>query len=192
MIVNLIVVDDFYDEVNSVRKFALEQPFERYGNYPGKRTENFLGDVLKNRIQSIIEPYAGKVTDWNEDVSYTGSFQLTTSNDKSWVHSDTIGNWGGVLFLTPDAPLSAGTAFYKSKLDGSLGYHDYFKWKYYSKDNPGVRNDITKWEKINEVGNVYNRLMLFRSYQWHCALDYFGQDNETGRLTQVFFLRTEK
>ena len=52
--------------------------------------------------------------------------------------------------------------------------------------------DKTYWELVNEVHNIYNRLILFRSDQWHAPMNYFGCDNETGRLTQVFFFTTEQ
>ena len=39
MKLNLVVVDDFYDNVNEVREFALTQEFSVEGNYPGVRTQ---------------------------------------------------------------------------------------------------------------------------------------------------------
>ena len=50
---------------------------------------------------------------------------------------------------------------------------------------------MTKWELVNQVSNVYNRLILFRADQWHTSQVYFGNTMETGRLTQVFFFTTE-
>ena len=32
------VVDNFYDDPNAVRRFALEQEYPIQGNYPGRRT----------------------------------------------------------------------------------------------------------------------------------------------------------
>ena len=48
--------------------------------------------------------------------------------------------------------------------------------------------DLTKWEKITEVANVYNRLILYDALQFHMSLDYFGTDKNDGRLFQTFFL----
>ena len=47
--------------------------------------------------------------------------------------------------------------------------------------------DLTKWEKITEVANVYNRLILYDARQFHMSLDYFGNDMYDGRLFQTFF-----
>ena len=117
---------------------------------------------------------------------------MTTSVERSWVHSDNVNKnylieenrWGGVLYLTPDAPLEAGTSFYRSKLNNSIYNHDNDELNQYSQD-------MTKWEVAGEVKNIYNRLILFRGDQWHSSTTYFGQDHETGRLTQVFFFHTE-
>jgi len=180
----LIVIDDFYNNPDGVRDFALAQNFEVVGNYPGKRTNNFINDSTKEGIQEIILPYSGQVVDWLDGPEgYTGSFQLTTCTDMTWVHSDSYNNWGGVLYLTPDAPIEGGTGFFRSKVDGSLRGND---WN----DLPGA--DFTKWELVAEVGNVYNRLILFAADQWHSSMRYFGDNMYNGRLTQVFFFHTER
>ena len=189
---NLIIVDDFYNNVDEVRKFALSQPFDVKGNYPGVRTGCLINDSTRENIQKIVEPHGGKITDWLESDEYTGSFQITTAKERSWVHSDNVNKnyvieenrWGGVLYLTPDAPLEAGTSFYRSKLNNSIYNHNNDELNQYSQD-------MTKWEVASEVKNIYNRLILFRGDQWHSSTTYFGQDHETGRLTQVFFFHTE-
>ena len=64
MRVNLLVIDDFYSNVDEVRKFALSQKFLVEGNYPGFRTEPFLNESTKKQISYHLEPHAGKVLDW--------------------------------------------------------------------------------------------------------------------------------
>lgn len=184
---NLIVVDNFYQNVDDVRKFALSQEFSVEGNYPGYRTASFLNESTKNNIERLILPHAGKVINWlqTEPDSYSGAFQISYACHKSWVHTDNANNWAGVLFLTPNAPLEGGTGFYRSKINGSI---------YGDSDDPVCCNnaeDMTKWELVSEVHNVYNRLILFQADQWHTSQVYFGNTMETGRLTQVFFFTTE-
>lgn len=41
MYTNLIVVDNFYSDVDSVRQLALSQEYSVRGNYPGLRTKSF-------------------------------------------------------------------------------------------------------------------------------------------------------
>ena len=109
MRVETLIVDQFYDDVDEVREFALAQEFTTRGNFPGQRTVSFLNDSTKSTIQNIIKPFAGDVTWWGGD--YTGSYQYTVATDRSWIHSDYTTNWAGMVYLTPDAPLSSALFF---------------------------------------------------------------------------------
>ena len=59
MKVNLIIADDFYDDPDSVRNFALSQEFAVSGNYPGLRTKSFLNDSHKAVINALVSHAAG-------------------------------------------------------------------------------------------------------------------------------------
>ena len=89
-------------------------------------------------------------------------FQLIYEGAESWIHKDQGADWAGVLYLTPDAPLDSGTGIYND-------------------------ND----ELITAIGNVYNRLVLYKGNLNHSSiLPGFGNCPDTGRLTQVFFFKT--
>jgi hypothetical protein len=101
----------------------LTQEFSVKGNFPGQRTISYATDLIKDIIQKYIEPFGNKVTKFpcpkeekekekEKEEIYNGSFQYTTSRDRSWIHTYKWNNWAGVLFMTHDAPLSSGTAFY--------------------------------------------------------------------------------
>jgi hypothetical protein len=192
MNVNAICVDDFYNDVDEVRKMALGMEFGVRGNYPGQRTEPVFNQGVKDLINGIIRPYAGEITMWESE--YTGSFQYTTQRDRSWVHADQTTTWAGVLYLTPDAPLSGGTGLFRHKETGlemaprlADGSYDEATMSEIYKDS----QDMTKWEMTNFIGNVYNRLIIYRGDIFHTSLDYFGRDLEDGRLFQTFFFNTE-
>jgi len=178
---NLIVIDDFYSNPHEVRDHALSQDFHVEGNYPGKRTNSFLSSEIKKAIQYYLPEL---VKDWNDydTTSYSGAYQICTSRERTWIHTDSYNNWAGVLYLTPDAPVSGGTAFYKHRASNDVytveGDHGYDS------------QDYTKWEQVDFVGNVFNRLVLFNSKRYHASVDYFGKDLNDGRLIQVFFLST--
>ena len=191
MRVNALVIDDFYSDPDKVRNFALKQEFKVRGNYPGQRTESYLNDSMKKRLQEILYPYAGTITNWGGE--YTGSFQYTVSRDRSWIHADSTTDWAAVLYLTPDAPLSAGTGIFKHKATGLTNW-DYRNSnpEYLKTQPPGDDfQDMTKWEMVVKFGNVYNRLIMYRADNYHMSLDYFGNNLENGRLFQVFFFNTE-
>ena len=193
----LIIIDNFYNNPYDTRNYILKQDFFIKGNYPGQRTISFANEELKKIIQKYVEPFGGKITHFpmpKEDGSdahgiYNGSFQYTTSRDRSWVHIDGYNNWAGVVYLTPDAPLTAGTAFYhlydgttcKGDMDILGNKEEADKWS----------QDLTKWKEVDRVGNVFNRLILFNSNNFHMSRDYFGDTKENSRLFQVFFFSTE-
>lgn len=187
---SLIIVDDFYNNPMDTRNYILSQEFEVKGNYPGQRTISYASEELKEIIQNYIMPFAGKITDFpmNSD-TYNGSFQYTTSRDRSWIHVDGFNNWAGVLFMTPDAPLSAGTAFYRF-CDGTMGEKDQ-EFTKSKEETDKSSQDMTKWELVDRVGNVFNRLILFNSKNYHMSMDYFGDNKYNSRLFQVFFFSTE-
>ena len=194
----LIVIDNFYNNAYDTRKYILTQDFMVRGNYPGQRTISYANQYLKDIIQEYIMPFGGKITEFpmpKEDGSdasgiYNGSFQYTTSRDRSWVHIDGFNNWAGVLYMTPNAPLSSGTAFYKFN-DGTTCKRD-MEILDNKSDTDKFSQDMTKWQLVDKVGNVFNRLILFNSNRFHMSMDYFGDSKENGRLFQVFFFSTEK
>jgi len=91
--------------------------------------------------------------------------------------------------------LSAGTGLFRHKdtgltmapknKDGS--YNDELLSKIYNE-----AQDMTKWELVDNLANVYNRLVLYRGDHFHMSMDYFGQDLYDGRLFQTFFFNTER
>jgi hypothetical protein len=188
---NLMIIDNFYTNAMETRKYVLTQDFKVRGNYPGQRTESHANEHLKTMIEGYISHFAGKITKWpTEKEAYNGAFQYTTSRDRTWIHNDGWNNWAGVLYLTPNAPVSSGTGIFRFK-DGTrtVDEADARGNKQVLDDNS---QDYTKWEMVDQVGNIFNRLVLFNSKQYHASLDYFGTGKEDGRLFQVFFFSTER
>jgi len=210
--INLFVVDNFHPKPYELREFALKQDFNVDGNYPGHRTRSFLKDsdyplglvpfepgpnytsTMQQKIADVVRPFAGEVVWWGEE-EYTGAFQYTTAKDKSWIHVDHVTTWAAVLYLTPNAPITSGTGLFRHKLTGwtTEPYFDN------GTINENLKNliyedayDMTKWEMHSMVGNVFNRLVLYRANQWHQSLDYFGKDMYDGRLFMTFFFNTEQ
>ena len=181
---NIIVVDNFLNNPHEARAFALEQDFKEAGNYPGHRTAEDRNQSVMDTIANILRPHAGEITDFRGT-----QYQITTCAMKSWVHADVYNTWAGVLYLTPDAPPSAGTGLYRHKRTGL---------DVYPRDNQQLADEIdsdgsdyTKWELVEQVANKFNRLVLYRGDMYHSSLDYFGHGLEDGRLFQTFFISTE-
>ena len=188
-----ITIDNFYNNPDEVRDYILTQDFNITGNFPGKRTEPILNESTTEYISKLIS-HEGEV-DWANNKEYNGSFQYTTKNDTSWIHADEYNHWAGVLYLTPNAPLDSGTGIFKHKetglykiprmIDGSIDRE--LTNKIYND-----AGDISKWELVNYIGNVYNRLVIYQGDLFHTSLKYFGNNLEDGRLFQTFFFDTLK
>jgi len=180
MQLDLMIIDDFYTRPDAVREYALSQPFDIVGNFPGSRTAPYLPEDVKNSIQYWMK-FAGPITDWHQESGYNGCFQLATSNERTWIHADYYNNWAAVCYLTPDAPYTSGTGLFRHK---QTGQH-----RRVTQDHEGY--DYTKWDLFDRIGNKYNRLIIYRGDLFHASLDYFGSNSQDGRLFQTFFFNTE-
>jgi hypothetical protein len=179
MNLELMIIDNFYKDPDLIRKYALSQPFSIMGNFPGARTAPFLPEDVKNSIQRCMQ-FVGPVTDWLDKDGYTGCFQITTANDRTWIHADYNNKWAGICYLTPDAPYTGGTGLFRHR---ATGEHRRTKLDHES-------YDYTKWDLFDRIGNKYNRLIIYRGDLFHASLDYFGDTKENGRLFQTFFFNT--
>jgi len=183
-IASYIVVDHFYERPDEIRKFALNCEFKYHpNNHKGKRTDQcYRFDGLKERFEEII---GKKIINW-EKYGTNGCFQYCVGGDQLVYHCDDQ-QYAGVLFLTPDAPVQTGTCLFRSK-------HTH-KMKVPSEEHLVVFKkgylDSTEFEKVDTIGNVYNRIVLFDSKVIHAATEYFGNSKENGRLFQLFFFDLE-
>lgn len=191
---SVFIVDNFYNDPFETREFALSQEFDVPGNYPGRRTKSVFNQSVYDVIQNIVFNAGGKITRWDLD-QYTGSFQYTTSRDRSWIHADQTTKWAGVCYLTPNAPLSSGTGLFRHIPTGAEsaprnldGNYDYDLLNKINLDS----QDMTKWELVDRLANKFNRLVIYKGDFFHMSLDYFGQDKFDGRLFQTFFFDTER
>ena len=182
---SVIVIDNFYENPLEVREFALSQEFHRDQNhYPGNRSKSFANEQIRLKFDKYVSPFTGQITSFNTSRDYrnvNGAFQYTTSKDRSWIHRDSDTEWAAVIYLTPDAPLSSGTGFYIPKSQDTI-----------RKPYDITAYDITKWDLVDRIGNVFNRLILFNSKRYHSSMDYFGNSPQDGRLFQVFFFSCEQ
>lgn len=182
----IFVVDNFYEDPNMVRQYALQQEFNgdlRF--YKGKRT---IGRHSTPQIKQKFEEIMGEpITRWDTPSeefggSMNGVFQFCTPEDALVYHHDEQ-KWAAMIFLTPDAPLQTGTSFYRHKETGIKVAEDTDSFRAFS----GGYYDATKFELIDTVGNIYNRCVIFDARQIHAATEYFGQTKEDSRLFHIFF-----
>jgi len=187
---NLIIVDDFFEDPDSVRKFALSIPYDFIADYPGMRTRgvNELQSIeLKSKFEKILDRSITRwdIFDGDSKKHMNTCYQLCLQTDTTWIHHDYT-DWAAVVYLTPNPDLDSGTGFFRHKETGV---------SVWDRDNPETdfnrtddMYDIDKWQLIAEVKNRYNRMILYRADQYHRSLiPGFGNNYLNGRLTQVFF-----
>lgn len=191
--VDLIVVDDFYENPFEIREQALRMPFmgdDRY--FKGQRSS---GKYLTDEIGRAFEKHLNKViTKWDYPVN--GCFQFCTPQDLIVYHMDAQ-QYAATVYLTPDAPIECGTSFYRSKKNKinkcptRYGVRNDEADRLISEAFSGGFYDKTNFELVDTVGNIFNRLVIWDAKMIHAASQYFGTKKEDARLFQMFFFDAE-
>lgn len=182
----VIVIDGFLADPDVVRRLALQHEFVKMHSAGLRTREQFLHVApYRERFERILQR---KLTNW-DDNDANGRFQCCFATDAIPYHSDTQ-SMAGVLFLTPDAPVAAGLSFFKSRLSGQRGRSSDPRLMRLTFGD-GAEFDRSRWEEVDRIGNLYNRLVLFDAQLAHGASAYFGTTLENGRLFQNFFFNVE-
>lgn len=158
-----LIIDNFLDDPDSVRELALGLDFVIEGTFPGKRALK-KDKEYENYIQNKIESVLKvKISEWSSD---SFSFQLCLDGDETWIHKDS--EWALILYLNPNPVIESGTGLFKE-----------------------IQKDVHELDI--EIGNVYNRMVIYRGTIPHRSmLPGFGDCKENGRLTQVFSFKTKE
>jgi FkbM family methyltransferase len=188
----VLVFDNFYDDPDSVRDYALKlnyQPPDNHGAV-GFRSEEgrkiFKG--TKEFFEKVLDCH---ISDGNSDggwnYSTNGCFQWCDKSTPLVYHADSQ-EYAGIIYLTPDAPPNTGTSFYRHKKYKSMNGWEIFKNKdWYEGTIKEYHTDPEPWEMVDSIGNVYNRLVIFKSTNIHAVTEYFGENINDSRLFQLFF-----
>lgn len=196
---HLVVVDSFLANPDRVRAMALEQDFAADPrSYKGQRTSSrFLWPFLKEEFERLL---GARITDWLHQPQ-NGTFQLTGFDDPLVWHSDTQ-DYAAAIYLTPDAPVTAGTSFWRDRRHGSRRALTHPLERQRFSDMTSLQEAAQQvwtefnlvhpdnWELVDRVGGVYNRLVLWDAKLIHSASSYEGlsaADRERARLVQLFF-----
>jgi hypothetical protein len=83
--------------------------------------------------------------------------------------------WTGLIYLTPAAPLDGGLHLWRN-VEPMKNYD----WM----------TPAENWQRIDSLGNLFNRLILVRGDIPHSGAGGWGDSLENGRMYQTFFFRT--
>ena len=202
MLPSLIVIDDFLKDPHGARRQAMAldyDPAYKKGNYPGlDSTQTMPIQGLDETVSRII----GVRVKPDPNTSH-GHCRLTLKADKgrSGVHIDPC-FYSGILYLSLDEHCRGGTDFFRHRRTGldsvphdpaqlaATGYPDVN-----ALIEDVVNKDTTiasKWERTARIPMRFNRLILFKPWQFHNAGPGFGKDRESGRLINLMFFAADQ
>ena len=196
------VIENFYENPDAIRKFALAQKFtycKEVPNieyvYPGCRTKDLsnldkaLYDNICTKLVSVFHNAENDHMRW----LITTSFQSVSAEyAQGVIHTDHNTVFAAVLYLTPDAPLNSGTSLFKKNKT-----FDEKKYQQALDDNDArfksgeIAMDTSyhsMFDEIVRVNNVYNTLIIYEGRHYHAANQFFGKTMQDARLAQVFFV----
>jgi hypothetical protein len=189
----IMVVDNFYKDPDAVREYAITNlTFNASGYHKGERSqERFILNGTKERFEQII---GRKVTNWEHPEYANGRFQFCVEDDPIVYHVDNQ-TFAAVVFLSPNAPLEAGTATYRSKITGATRFEE-FDTPEFITTFKGYGDEInfydgSSFEVVDRIGNVYNRLVIWDAKTIHAATKYYGNNINNSRFFQLFFFDVE-
>lgn len=183
----VIVVDDFLANPVEHREFALKLEYEKKGSYGVRSKQAYAYLEYRDHFERLLGRNIVKES-WHHGVN--GCYQWCDRHQELVWHVDGQ-DYAAIVYLTPGAPFSSGTSFWQSKhsrarmigpnsnVDMTFGRGAYLK-------------DPNHWDLVDQVGNVFNRLILFNGKYIHSASEYFGEDVHDSRLFQIFFFYVEK
>ena len=189
------IVDNFYEDPDSIRNMALQQVYFEGEGAVGHRTrKQFIFEGVKQAFENIIQK---KIIDHTDDGhgffdgGINGRFQTCHAGTPLVYHCDEQ-QYAGMVYLSPDAPPECGTSFFRHK-STKIRHNSEIDWA--SGQGNVVFNqhtflDKTPYELVDQIGNVYNRLVIFDGGMIHSASEYFGWDINSSRLFHMFFFDT--
>lgn len=181
----LWVVDNFYSDPFAIRDYALTLQYNLNPGHRGRRTaDQYIIEGTKEAFEKIMNV---RITNWTETHTECGKFQHCTCEDALVYHSD-YQKWAATVYLTPDAPYECGTSLLAHKKTGVRHVIDPRIRDVWNDVAPtGNFCDGTKWESIDVIANVFNRLVIWDAHCPHAASKYFGFDKNDSRLFHMFF-----
>jgi hypothetical protein len=194
------IVDNFYENPELVRDFALSQTFyPSNGRYPGMRTDSIF-DINQNFYQTFCEKLFGLFYDmsnthvsWKLETTFQKISRMSENKkskfNEGWIHHDPC-IFSGIIYLSMDSvgtniyePIDPNDTYYCQKerdifyLGKEISEEEYTK---------GIIENNSKFKPSVQIDGKFNRLVLFEGGVWHGVPSFYcnGED----RFTQVFFV----
>lgn len=193
------IVDNFLDQPHKYVEFAnsLEYLPDPNGKWPGVRSVNLsehypqMVNRIITKITSLFYNFENQQDNLNwESLCY---FQKVSSTFNSgWVHSDNMQltsiiyfcepGYGTSIYLPKDITIFNGLINSQKKFESYKNTDCIMEYQKYKDHNNGL------FDKTISVDSKFNRCFLFESQNFHCADNFINKDDNTDRLTMIFFI----
>ena len=207
-----ISVDNFFDNPDRIVRYAKSLPKEPdpEGKWPGKRTrplweiDDELNRALLLKIFSCYYDLSYQDINWKRSELYFQEISTFSKNkndvkNRGWIHTDATDNEvAGLVYLTPDSDPDTGTSLFKVKPHKEhVAYNRQFAKHLLYRENYTVDEDyyikkVKEHEKLfiekTRFANIYNRMIMYDTKEFHRANSYYSGDGKDARLTLVFFI----
>ena len=195
----ITVVDDFFEYPDAVREFALQQEYllDPENKWPGKRSEPLhelnptLFNNTVNKVFSLFYDLEKTKILWNTNAHFQ---KVDSKYQGGWIHGDE-NICTGIIYLSKSEN-KCGTTIYRptDPINTILKNSDK---KIKSFENTHLITDIDGFRLENNkqfrptvtIQEEYNRLVLFDGHLFHGANEFYGDEDDSTRLTLVFFIR---
>lgn len=195
-VIPVTIIDDFFEDPNLIRSFALEQEFKLAEDlkWPGFRTAcistlniELFDHINKRFLLSFYDEESVK----GIQIGTSACFQSVPSNMVGgWVHRDDS-LISGIVYLSPNAHPDSGTSIYKRKTSTSFIKNSDLKQQSIQQQQANIvakEDNNDQFRETITVKNEYNRLIAFDGCSLHAAGSFEGTDLNDSRLTLVFFV----
>jgi hypothetical protein len=198
-----LTFDNFFEDPYAVRERALAKPFtNKTGHFPGTRSVN---EFRFPELREFCSKASSLLTDRGELKIQSPCFQfLGNGQRKSYIHSDPMAGYAGIVFLGEKAGTYPGTSFFRHKKTGLDCFQSEDK-KWIRQTFPTMaafksaedlldrdRFNKKKWTRILTLDAAFNRLILFPAELLHQNASAWGSNPKNGRLTYNFWLSTKR
>jgi hypothetical protein len=200
-----VILDDFYEDLDSIRRLALSQSFYRRPDavYPGREAYAARGEW--NEVRAMLRSYIHEPVDGEcpkPSPFLQGKFRIALAPDQTtrvdFVHED-MQPWSAVIYLSreEDCRNQGAIGFYRHKATGltrtTPEWNAYVteRWKHlprqeFEREYWAYMRNLDEWEEIDRIPMVSNRAVILYARCFHASLGVFGTTPENGRLTQHF------
>ena len=188
---SLTIIDDFYNDPDSVRDIALSCNYYSEKVSKGYPTGNapWSGTMSKDAyspswIDTVVSKHLNKNLRQMRQLD-SGHFRISKETNvvgmfDNLLHFDRHEEiyYAGVLYLSKDKHTTPGTLFYRHKETGV--------YKAPAEIDRTEFNDSSKWDIHTTSNVVYNRLIIYPASQFHGPGPCFGNTDDNARIVQLF------